>query len=63
MQVLFTSPGNWEGWGFVIQNLGPVVTDQHPRSWVSIAPGPSISEHALQRTCASPTRGWPSPPL
>lgn len=24
--------GNWQGWGFPIRNLGPVVTDQHPRS-------------------------------
>lgn len=64
MQVLSTPPGSWEGWGFLLRNLlGPVITDQHLRGWVSMAPGPSISVRILQGTRARPTQGWPSPPV
>lgn len=63
MQVLSTPPGSWEGWEFLLRNLlGPAAADQHLRSWVSMATGPSTSEHSLHRTWARPTQGWPRPP-
>lgn len=63
MQVLFTPPGNWEEWRFLIRNPGPVVTNQHSRSWVSVAPGPSIFEKPYKGHVPVPPGAGPVPPL
>lgn len=61
MQVLFTPPGNWEEWRFLIRNPGPVVTNQHSRSWVSVAPGPSIFEKPYKGHVPVPPGAGPVP--